>query len=117
MKLFEDQKDTIKLTSLVSNVVDADTQEKIDIVKSPADSRLRLQRRIGHRRAAIRRQHLRAGRCQVELERQTGWGLRTFNPRLLEPGAAPHCGTAVSNTAASERMSALLPPVRSIEPS
>lgn len=34
MKLFEDQKDTIKLTSLVSNVVDADTQEKIDIVKS-----------------------------------------------------------------------------------
>ena len=34
MKLFEDQKDTIKLTSLVSNVVDADTQEKIDMVKS-----------------------------------------------------------------------------------
>ncbi len=34
MKLFEDQKDTIKRTSLVSNVVDADTQAKIDIVKS-----------------------------------------------------------------------------------
>ena len=34
MKLFEDQKDTIKLTSLVSNVVDQDTQEKIDVVKS-----------------------------------------------------------------------------------
>jgi serine protein kinase len=34
MKLFEDQKDTIKLTSLVSNVVDRATQEKIDIVKS-----------------------------------------------------------------------------------
>lgn len=33
MKLFEDQKDTIKLTSLISNVVDKDTQEKIDIVK------------------------------------------------------------------------------------
>jgi serine protein kinase len=33
MKLFEDQKDTIKLTSLVSNVVDKETQEKIDIVK------------------------------------------------------------------------------------
>jgi serine protein kinase len=32
-KLFEDQKDSIKLTSLVSNVVDRDTQEKIDIVK------------------------------------------------------------------------------------
>ena len=34
MKLFEDQKDTIKLTSLVSNTVDQATQEKIDIVKS-----------------------------------------------------------------------------------
>ncbi len=33
LKLFEDQKDTIKLTSLVSNVVDQNTQEKIDIVK------------------------------------------------------------------------------------
>ncbi len=33
LKLFQDQKDTIKLTSLVSNVIDKDTQEKIDIVK------------------------------------------------------------------------------------
>jgi serine protein kinase len=33
LKLFEDQKDSIKLTSLVSAVVDRDTQEKIDIVK------------------------------------------------------------------------------------
>ncbi len=33
LKLFEDQKDTIKLTSLVSNVIDRDTQERIDIVK------------------------------------------------------------------------------------
>ena len=33
LKLFEDQKDTIKLTSLVSNVVDKATQEKIDVVK------------------------------------------------------------------------------------
>jgi serine protein kinase len=33
MKLFEDQKDSIKLTSLVSQVVDKDTQQKIDIVK------------------------------------------------------------------------------------
>ncbi len=33
LKLFEDQKDSIKLTSLVSNVVDKATQEKIDIVK------------------------------------------------------------------------------------
>jgi serine protein kinase len=34
LKLFEDQKDSIKLTSLVSSVVDKDTQEKIDVVKS-----------------------------------------------------------------------------------
>ncbi len=34
MKLFEDQKDSIKLSSLVSTVVDKETQEKIDIVKS-----------------------------------------------------------------------------------
>jgi len=33
LKLFEDQKDTIKLTSLVSNAVDAETQAKIDVVK------------------------------------------------------------------------------------
>lgn len=34
LKLFEDQKDSIKLTSLVSSVADKDTQEKIEIVKS-----------------------------------------------------------------------------------
>jgi serine protein kinase len=34
LKLFEDQKDSIKLTSLVTSVVDQETQEKIDIVKS-----------------------------------------------------------------------------------
>jgi serine protein kinase len=33
LKLFEDQKDSIKLKNLVSSVVDKDTQEKIDIVK------------------------------------------------------------------------------------
>jgi serine protein kinase len=42
MKLFEDQKDTIKLTSLVSSVVDKATQEKIDVVKS------RLTRNYGY---------------------------------------------------------------------
>lgn len=34
LKLFEDQKDSIKLTSIVSSVADKDTQEKIDIVKT-----------------------------------------------------------------------------------
>ncbi|MBR9683020.1 serine protein kinase [Candidatus Woesearchaeota archaeon] len=33
LKLFEDQKDSIKLTSLVSAVIDKETQEKIDVVK------------------------------------------------------------------------------------
>src|SRR5207237_798840 len=33
LKLFEDQKDSIKLKNLVSSVVDKDTQEKIDLVK------------------------------------------------------------------------------------
>src|SRR3954447_19356930 len=42
LKLFEDQKDTIKLTSLVSNVVDRSTQEKIDVVKN------RLTRDFGY---------------------------------------------------------------------
>ena len=34
LKLFEDQKDSIKLTSLVTSVVDRETQAKIDVVKS-----------------------------------------------------------------------------------
>lgn len=33
LKLFEDQKDSIKLTSLVSNVVDKESQQKIEVVK------------------------------------------------------------------------------------
>ncbi len=41
-KLFEDQKDSIKLSSLVSNVIDKQTQEKIDIVKE------RLIRNFGY---------------------------------------------------------------------
>ncbi len=34
LKLFEDQKDSIKLKTLVSSVIDKETQEKIDVVKS-----------------------------------------------------------------------------------
>jgi serine protein kinase len=34
LKLFEDQKDTIKLKNLISSVVDKETQEKIDIVRA-----------------------------------------------------------------------------------
>jgi serine protein kinase len=42
LKLFEDQKDSIKLTSLVSSVVDPSTQEKIDVVKT------RLKKNYGY---------------------------------------------------------------------
>jgi serine protein kinase len=42
LKLFEDQKDSIKLSTMVSSVVDRETQEKIDIVKS------RLIRNFGY---------------------------------------------------------------------
>jgi serine protein kinase len=42
LKLFEDQKDTIKLTNLVTNVVDKETQAKIDVVKQ------RLIRNFGY---------------------------------------------------------------------
>jgi serine protein kinase len=42
LKLFEDQKDSIKLSSLVTNVVDEDTQKKIDVVKE------RLKRNYGY---------------------------------------------------------------------
>ena len=34
VEIIRDQKDTIKLTSLVSNVVDRETQAKIDVVKN-----------------------------------------------------------------------------------
>jgi len=34
MKLFEDQKDAIKLSALVTNVVDRETQEKIEIIRT-----------------------------------------------------------------------------------
>ncbi len=34
LKLFEDQKDSIKLTTIVSNVVDKATQEKIEVIKT-----------------------------------------------------------------------------------
>jgi serine protein kinase len=42
MKLFEDQKDSIKLSSLVSQVIDRETQEKIDVVKN------RLKNKYGY---------------------------------------------------------------------
>ena len=48
LKLFEDQKDSIKLKTLVSAVVDKDTQEKIDIIKS------RLIKNFGYNEVSAR---------------------------------------------------------------
>ena len=62
LKLFEDQKDSIKLTTLVSSVVDRDTQEKIDVVKQPHDQELRLLRDLRDRRPQLRGVDLRARR-------------------------------------------------------
>ena len=42
LKLFEDRRDTIQLTSLVSSVVDPDTQRKIDVIRQ------RLQEQFGY---------------------------------------------------------------------
>ncbi|MBT4790203.1 MAG: serine protein kinase [Halobacteriovoraceae bacterium] len=42
LKLFEDQKDSIKLTTIISNVVDKQTQQKIDVVKT------RLMEKFGY---------------------------------------------------------------------
>ncbi|MGF1465382.1 MAG: PrkA family serine protein kinase [Sandaracinaceae bacterium] len=48
MKLFEDQKDSIKLSSFVSNVIDKDTQDKIDVIKS------RLIKHYGYNEASAK---------------------------------------------------------------
>ena len=87
LKLFEDQKDSIKLTTLVSNVVDKDTQEKIDVVKQ------RLIKNFGYnevsrdRRAQLRRVHLRARRRQVVMSDPA-------RHRAGDRRAQPHAGRA-----------------------
>jgi len=48
MKLFEDQKDSIKLSSFVSNVIDKDTQDKIDVIQS------RLIKHYGYNEASAK---------------------------------------------------------------
>lgn len=48
LKLLEDQKDSIKLQTLVSNVIDKETQEKIDIIKS------RLMKYFGYNEVSAR---------------------------------------------------------------
>ena len=51
LKLFQDQKDTIKLTSLVSSVIDKDTPGEDRHRQGTSDPQLRLRRGLGDRRA------------------------------------------------------------------
>ena len=67
LKLFEDQKDSIKLTSLVSNVVDAETQAEDRRGQEPADPRLRLRRRKRDGRAELRGEHFCSRRCEEDI--------------------------------------------------
>jgi hypothetical protein len=68
LKLFEDQKDCIKLKNLVSSVVDKETQEKIDLVKDRLMEELRVLRDLFHRRPQLRLPASRArGRQGVEV--------------------------------------------------
>ena len=60
LKLFEDQKDTIKLTSLVSSVVDKRHAGEDRRRQEPADPQLRLLRDLRDGRAELRGEHLRA---------------------------------------------------------
>ena len=98
LKLFEDQKDSIKLTSLVSNVVDKEAQEKIEVVKQ------RLIRNYGydeisrHRCVDLRRLDLRPRRDQGRLRdpwssiprMRSGPARRSGRSRSRSPGA-PRC--------------------------
>jgi len=59
LKLFEDQKDSIKLKTLVSSVVDKETQEKIDVVRGRLIKNFGVRRRERDRRAQLRGEHLR----------------------------------------------------------
>ncbi len=87
LKLFEDQKDTIKLTSLVSNVVDKATQEKIDVVKS------RLIRNYGYNevecdgRAELRGEHLCPRADEEVTEASHGVYRRGPSPNTTPPGS------------------------------
>ena len=62
MKLFEDQKDSIKLSSFVSNVDRQGHAGQDRRDQEPLDQVLRLQRSLGQRRALVRREHLRPRR-------------------------------------------------------
>jgi serine protein kinase len=65
LKLFEDQRDTIKLKNLVSSVVDDETQQKIDVVKQRLIKYFGYNETSAHRRAQLRREHLRPRRQQA----------------------------------------------------
>jgi predicted Ser/Thr protein kinase len=65
LKLFEDQRDTIKLKNVVSGVVDDETQAEDRRGQAAAHQVLRLQRDQCHGCAELRGQHLRPRRQQA----------------------------------------------------
>jgi serine protein kinase len=69
MKLFEDLKDSIKLSSLVSSVVDKETQEKIDIVKSRMINNYTAIATSAPQTCSISSQHFARGDVKKEVRR------------------------------------------------
>ena len=94
MKLFEDQKDSIKLSSFVSNVIDKETQDKIDIIKN------RLIKYYGYNEASatdvlgVRGKHLREGR------RKGVTACRSASTRIT-PGSVASLGAGFGRICAS----------------
>ena len=69
LKLFEDQKDSIKFDQPGgSKVVDADTQAEDRRGQGPPDSRLRIRRRKHNGRIELCGQHLYTGGCKSHRE-------------------------------------------------
>jgi hypothetical protein len=94
LKLFEGQKDTVQLTSLVSNVVDKATQEKIDVVKS------RLTRHHGYRRCRPQRDtRMPSSRCGWEAARAISTPSRAAG-RSTTPALPTACAAVASGSSA-----------------
>ena len=86
LKLFEDQKDSIKLKSLVSRGGQGDAGEDRRR-EAAADQELRLLRDLLHRRAQLRGLHLRARGCQGVTGTSPGAGDARFSlPRARVGG-------------------------------
>jgi serine protein kinase len=92
LKLFEDQKDSIKLTSAGLQRRRQGDPGEDRRRQAPAHQELRLQRGLGHRRAQLRRQHLRPRR-RAERRRLLSPARRRLSPTYAShPGNRPRRG-------------------------